>query len=306
METTGDVLARMARRGTRIARKIDEAIIDAVRVASDALDRAAEQAITDIRGRMREVEIQRDEALRRLREEQGVWEGRAIVEEKLTADLEQAYERIEEMREELYPGKPMHATREEAGVYFAKSLTRMSDESTARELFFTQFLGRLGKGEHGYGDESFGRRPSQLLGELRKASLDMAGWGFVLWKRVQATIDTLRLLQGDTKALWDAQPIGEIDLARSTRQVLEATRPFMIAAGLLGKPDEAAEVLAHVDLQMAALDRAMLRVEELHTKMAPQETDDQQRARRAFERQRGSRWDSEAEAEQALRDGEAP
>lgn len=123
--------------------------------------------------------------------------------EKTNLELEATNKRSAGLVEELYPGKPIVATQEEAGVFFANVIARMSNECTAREVFFTQFLGRLSKGEHLHGDRSFERSPEEILAEIRDEALDLAGWGYILWKRIQFAIDQLRadlLTQPDDEA----------------------------------------------------------------------------------------------------------
>lgn len=44
---------------------------------------------------------------------------------------------------------------------------------------------RLEAGQREYGDDSFARPAEELLGELQQEALDLAGWGFVLWTRLQ-------------------------------------------------------------------------------------------------------------------------
>ena len=44
---------------------------------------------------------------------------------------------------------------------------------------------RLERGRVTYRDESFHRDPAVILGELAQEALDLAGWGYVLWRRVQ-------------------------------------------------------------------------------------------------------------------------
>lgn len=52
--------------------------------------------------------------------------------------------------------------------------------------FFSAVEQRLEAGQRAYGDKSFSRDPSELLGELEQEALDLAGWGYVLWCRVRA------------------------------------------------------------------------------------------------------------------------
>lgn len=55
---------------------------------------------------------------------------------------------------------------------------------------------RLEAGRKAYGDASFERQPAELIGELQQEALDLAGWGFVLWCRLEA----MRLAaQGDAR-----------------------------------------------------------------------------------------------------------
>ena len=54
---------------------------------------------------------------------------------------------------------------------------------------FAEFVagveGRLDKGQQEYGERSFSREPAELLSELEQEALDLAGWGFVLFTRLQ-------------------------------------------------------------------------------------------------------------------------
>lgn len=45
---------------------------------------------------------------------------------------------------------------------------------------------RLEKGAVTYGDQSFNVAPAVLLEELQQEALDLAGWGFILWRRLEA------------------------------------------------------------------------------------------------------------------------
>lgn len=54
------------------------------------------------------------------------------------------------------------------------------------DTFLTQLRARLEQGRQVYGDRSFSADPSELLAELEQEALDLAGWGFVLWTRLQA------------------------------------------------------------------------------------------------------------------------
>jgi hypothetical protein len=50
---------------------------------------------------------------------------------------------------------------------------------------------RLEKGRATYGDRSFDSDPTELIGELQQECLDLAGWGFVLFCRLEAMVRAL-------------------------------------------------------------------------------------------------------------------
>ncbi|MEI9950615.1 MAG: hypothetical protein WDO74_16965 [Pseudomonadota bacterium] len=66
------------------------------------------------------------------------------------------------------------------------------DPLDAWPAFVESVRKRLEAGRAAYGDSSFTRSPAELLGELQQEALDLAGWGFVLWCRLEAMTRTLR------------------------------------------------------------------------------------------------------------------
>ena len=65
---------------------------------------------------------------------------------------------------------------------------RMSDRINWRDhwpAFAVQMLRRLETGEREYGDESFTRPQSEIVEELAQEALDLAGWAFILWTRIE-------------------------------------------------------------------------------------------------------------------------
>ncbi len=52
--------------------------------------------------------------------------------------------------------------------------------------FFAALRERLKAGAVTYGDKSFARESAALLVELEQEALDLAGWGYVLWRRVRS------------------------------------------------------------------------------------------------------------------------
>lgn len=45
---------------------------------------------------------------------------------------------------------------------------------------------RLELGRQAYGDRSFSREPAELVGEVQAELLDVCGWAYVLWVRLEA------------------------------------------------------------------------------------------------------------------------
>lgn len=54
------------------------------------------------------------------------------------------------------------------------------------EHFTRELHARLEVGEREYGGASFTAAPTSLIGELQQEALDIAGWGFILWRRLEA------------------------------------------------------------------------------------------------------------------------
>jgi hypothetical protein len=54
------------------------------------------------------------------------------------------------------------------------------------QRFTAQVRARLETGRREYGDESFNKDPRELLDELGQEAMDLAGWGYILWHRVNA------------------------------------------------------------------------------------------------------------------------
>ena len=51
---------------------------------------------------------------------------------------------------------------------------------------------RLQNGFEEYGDNSFDRDPRVTLGEIEQELLDVVGWGFILWTRLQVLKDRMQ------------------------------------------------------------------------------------------------------------------
>jgi len=61
---------------------------------------------------------------------------------------------------------------------------------------FPQFVAlikkRLKAGADAYGDQSFSRNPLELAEEIQQEILDIAGWGWILYHRLQQVKKALR------------------------------------------------------------------------------------------------------------------
>jgi hypothetical protein len=64
-----------------------------------------------------------------------------------------------------------------------KELSR--DPLDAFPKFVDAVRSRLADDQKAYGDESFSRPVDELIGEIEEEMLDLAGWGFILWTRLQ-------------------------------------------------------------------------------------------------------------------------
>lgn len=67
---------------------------------------------------------------------------------------------------------------------------------TSREAFITELHRRLDAGHRAYGDGSFERDPLSLLKEIEEELLDVCGWGYILYTRLQRMKEQLAKLQG--------------------------------------------------------------------------------------------------------------
>lgn len=59
------------------------------------------------------------------------------------------------------------------------------DPLDAFDGFVAKVRERLEAGRAACGDRSFDRPTAELVGELQQEALDLAGWGFVLWARLE-------------------------------------------------------------------------------------------------------------------------
>lgn len=61
----------------------------------------------------------------------------------------------------------------------------MNDDLTPFSRFTRDLYSRLKKGQEEYGDESYGKHPLDLIREIKEEALDIAGWGYLLYQRLE-------------------------------------------------------------------------------------------------------------------------
>jgi len=83
-----------------------------------------------------------------------------------------------------------------------------------RSAEFDEFVGRVRKrlvaGAAEYGDSSFERPVGEVAGEISEELLDVAGWAWVMWCRVEA----LRRHVGVVKAVEEARRTPLVDVGQ--------------------------------------------------------------------------------------------
>ena len=56
---------------------------------------------------------------------------------------------------------------------------------TEQEQYFRELEKRLKAGAEAYGDSSFGKSENSLLKEIQEEILDIAGWSYILWAKIE-------------------------------------------------------------------------------------------------------------------------
>lgn len=59
------------------------------------------------------------------------------------------------------------------------------DNNKYWDMFIARVGQRLVQGQKEYGDKSFSREPLELLDEMQQELEDVAGWGIILWIRLE-------------------------------------------------------------------------------------------------------------------------
>ncbi len=60
-----------------------------------------------------------------------------------------------------------------------------SDPLDTFPAFVDRVRERLVVGQRAYGDQSFSRPEGELIGEMKEELLDVCGWAYVLWTRLE-------------------------------------------------------------------------------------------------------------------------
>ncbi|HKY37209.1 MAG TPA: hypothetical protein VJN18_14800 [Polyangiaceae bacterium] len=73
--------------------------------------------------------------------------------------------------------------------------TQAADPLDGWPAFAERVRRRLDAGREAYGDTSFSKDPAELIAELQQECLDLAGWGFVLFERLEKARRALETLE---------------------------------------------------------------------------------------------------------------
>lgn len=84
------------------------------------------------------------------------------------------------------PNKPVRITGPTVPDTKAQwALCKQAHQEKDFERFIRAVQGRLDKGRAQYGNRSFDRTPGELVDEIGEELLDLCGWSYVLWTRLQ-------------------------------------------------------------------------------------------------------------------------
>lgn len=65
-----------------------------------------------------------------------------------------------------------------------RRLDKIEDKTNYKE-YFDELEKRLRAGAEEYGDTSFEKQNSRLIEEIQQEVLDIAGWSYILWKKLE-------------------------------------------------------------------------------------------------------------------------
>jgi hypothetical protein len=114
--------------------------------------------------------------------------------------------------------------------------------------FASAVLERLEAGRVAYADRSFSRSPAELVDELAQEALDLAGWGFVLWSRLQAMRAALGDVDHSPKLVAGGGLVSSGPRTDVGRLLVAARRGHVLVLPLLRQPDLTFAAAAQVEL----------------------------------------------------------
>ncbi len=59
------------------------------------------------------------------------------------------------------------------------------EQKTEQEVYFAELRSRLKVGAECYGEKSFDKTNGRLLQEIQEEILDIAGWSYILWAKIE-------------------------------------------------------------------------------------------------------------------------
>jgi len=96
---------------------------------------------------------------------------------------------------------PIYAGQLVRQIYHVYNTSRI-DEERVRD-FLLQVSDRLAAGEEAYGDASFKRALSDLLGEKAQEALDLIGWGSIIYHKLPPALQREALrIDAEAFLLW--------------------------------------------------------------------------------------------------------
>jgi len=71
----------------------------------------------------------------------------------------------------------------------------------SRMKFLEAVLAKAEVGYAEYGDRSYGREPSNLIGEIQEEIVDIAGWGAIAWCKLERLREKAAELEADIEKM---------------------------------------------------------------------------------------------------------
>lgn len=81
----------------------------------------------------------------------------------------------------------------------------------SRAAFFDRLHVKLEQGAREHGDKSFDLMSARLVEELQAEALDLAGWGWILWDRLERLREACEVAESRTAVTTPAPPPHECE-----------------------------------------------------------------------------------------------